>query len=177
MSKPMDCELFKAVDGYDGKYLVGNNGTIISTEFRNNIANRQRFKELKPSDNGRGYKIVFLRKDGKRKRHYVHRLVADAFLPKRDGGCVVNHKDRNKWNNASNNLEWCTQAENVRYSAENMRHPKSRCKKTVTGHKYIGIHLSHGKQHYRVHIRSCGVCKLFDDLNSAIAYRDEVLNG
>ena len=173
-------ELFKEIDGFGGRYLIGSMGTVISTEFRNNITSKPRVKVIKTTDNGNGYKIVFLYDRGKRKRHYVHRLVADAFLPKKDGGCVVNHKDRNKGNNASNNLEWCTQAENVRFSSDNMRHPKTRCKKTVTGHKYIGKHLSHGKPYYRVQIKSIGahgVCKMFKDLDSAIAYRNEVLNG
>lgn len=172
-------ELFKEIDGYGGKYLIGNKGTVISTEFRNNITSKERVMEMKPTDNGNGYKIVFLRDRGKRKRYYVHRLVADAFLQKTKGKDVINHKDMNRGNNAADNLEWCTQAENVRYSSHKMKHPKSRCKRTVTGHKYIGIHLSHGKPYYRVQIKNVGgreVCRMFKDLDSAIAYRNEVLN-
>lgn len=173
-------ELFKEIEGYGGKYLIGSMGTIISTEFRNNITSKERVKEMKPTDNGNGYKIVFLRDHGKRKRHYVHRLVADAFLPKPKEKNIINHKDMDKGNNAVNNLEWCTQAENVRYSSHKMKRQKSSCKRTVTGHKYIGIHLSHGKPYYRVQIKNVGghgVSRMFKDLDSAIAYRNEVLNG
>lgn len=173
-------ELFKEIEGYDGRYLIGSKGTVISMEFRNNIASKPRVMVMKPTGNGNGYQIVFLGNNGKRERHYVHRLVAEAFLPKTDGKDIVNHKDWNKRNNAVENLEWCTQKENIRHSADRMRHPKSKCKKTATGHKYIGIHLSHGKPYYRVQIKNVGgreVSRLFKDLDSAIAYRNEVLNG
>lgn len=59
-----------------------------------------------------GYKTVGLYKDGKCKRVKVHRLVADAFIPKGKGRDCVNHKDGNKWNNSVGNLEWCTRKEN-----------------------------------------------------------------
>lgn len=172
-------ELFKEIEGYDGKYLIGSMGTVISTEFRNNITSKGRVKEMKPTDNGNGYKIVFLWDHGKRKRHYVHRLVADAFLPKPKDKNIINHKDMDKGNNAVNNLEWCTQAENVRYSSHNMRHPRSRCKKTATGYKYIGVYLSHGKPYYRVQFKNVfgkTASKLFKNLDEAIAYRNGVLN-
>lgn len=65
-----------------------------------------------------GYKTVGLYKDGKCKRIKVHRLVADAFIPKTDGKDCVNHKDGNKWNNSVSNLEWCTRKENSIHASE-----------------------------------------------------------
>lgn len=171
-------ELFKEIEGYDGRYLIGSKGTVISMEFRNNIASKPRTMVMNPTDNGNGYQIVFLGNNGKRERHYVHRLVAKAFLPKADGKDVVNHKDWNKRNNAVENLEWCTQKENIKHSADRMRHPKAKCKPTSTGHKYI--HVSTNGEKYRLLIRQRGkriIYKTFDDLESAIAKRDEVLNG
>ena len=53
--------------------------------------------------------------DGK---HYkVHRLVADAFIPNPNNYSQVNHKDENPLNNCVDNLEWCTNQYNAKYSA------------------------------------------------------------
>lgn len=169
-------ENFKEINGFNGKYLIGDHGTVVSTEFRNNITTKKRHKKIKATDNGNGYQIVFLGNNGKRERHYVHRLVAEAFLPKAEGKDVVNHKDWNKRNNAVENLEWCTQKENIKHSADRMRHPKAKCKPTSTGHKYISIYRSRGKQYYRLQIKSMKVCKLFAELDDALLYRKEVLN-
>ncbi len=45
---------------------------------------------------------------------YVHRLIADAFLTRTNECDVVDHLDCDPANNAVYNLEWVTQAENVR---------------------------------------------------------------
>ncbi len=50
--------------------------------------------------------------------HYSHRLVAEAFCPKKEGADVVNHIDFDKTNNRSDNLEWVTQQENVQHTAK-----------------------------------------------------------
>ncbi len=165
-------EKFKEINGYGGKYLIGDRGTVISTEFRNNKIAKQRNKVIKPTDNGNGYKIVFLRKTGIRKRFYVHRLVAEHFLEMAEGCVVINHKDHDKSNNSVDNLEWCTQKENVACSADRMRHEKSVSRKTNTGEKYI----RERKGRFRVVIK--GRCdKSFKALPEAVKYRNEVLNG
>lgn len=76
-------------------------------------------KALKQSVDIDGYKTIGLYKDGSCKRIKVHRLVANAFLPKADGKTCVNHKDGNKWNNSRNNLEWCTRSENSSHASKN----------------------------------------------------------
>ena len=57
-------------------------------------------------------------KNGKAKKHYVHRLVAKAFIPNPENKPNINHKDCNVKNNCVDNLEWCTQSENVRYAVK-----------------------------------------------------------
>ena len=64
----------------------------------------------------------FLSKDGylrtqfHRKTCTVHRVIANAFLPKIEGKDFVNHIDGDKTNNKVSNLEWCTREENIRHA-------------------------------------------------------------
>jgi hypothetical protein len=59
-----------------------------------------------------GYSRVYIINNEGRKGHLVHRLVAETFIPNPDGKPQVNHKDKNRKNNNSENLEWVTQVEN-----------------------------------------------------------------
>ncbi len=61
-----------------------------------------------------GYKICTI--DGKYK--YVHRLVAEAFVPNPFSYKIVNHLDNNGLNNNMDNLEWCTPKQNTIHSVE-----------------------------------------------------------
>ncbi len=69
---------------------------------------------------GRGqiYKMLSYKQDGKWKNEFVHRLVAKAFVPNPNQYNVVHHKDGNPTNNHYENLEWCTQKENMAYAYE-----------------------------------------------------------
>lgn len=59
-----------------------------------------------------GYWSVQLSEKGNKKRFYLHRLVALAFLENKENKETVNHKDGNLDNNSLENLEWATQKEN-----------------------------------------------------------------
>ena len=76
------------------------------------VRNIKKNRELKPSRNLGGYCFVNI----KGKSVYIHRLVAEMFIPKIDGKSCVNHKDGNKSNNAVENLEWCTYSENMAHA-------------------------------------------------------------
>lgn len=102
-------EEWKDIYGYEGLYQVSNLGRVKSLprDTKNQYAFQERI--LKPSIDKDGYEIVGFGK----KLHKVHRLVANAFIPKISGKEIINHKDGNKRNNYVNNLEWCTTQENI----------------------------------------------------------------
>lgn len=99
-----DREIWREVSGYAGIYSVSDHGRV-----RNNLTS----KILRQRLGKNGYKTVFLYSNKKRKCIYVHRLVAEAFLPNTGNKCCVNHKDGNKTVNALSNLEWVTHTENM----------------------------------------------------------------
>lgn len=164
-------ETFVDISGYENLYQISDKGTVRSLSFRNNQTKKQRIKTISPFDNGKGYLTVILSTNGKRKRFYVHRLVAAAFLPYEKGKDIVNHKDHNTYNNDVNNLEWCTQKENVRYSADRMRHEKAKYKISNTGEKYIRKY----NDVYRVCIKSKGICRQFKTFDEAIEFKKRVM--
>lgn len=63
-------------------------------------------KQLKGSNNHKGYKYIQIQYNGIRKNYFIHRLVAEAFIGKRPEDKVVNHKDNNIHNNNVRNLEY-----------------------------------------------------------------------
>ena len=82
---------------------------------------------MQSTDNGNGYKLIGLRKPKhKKKNFYVHRLVAEAFIPNPQNYTYINHKDYDRGNNNVDNLEWCTQSYNNKYSGINHHHPNSK---------------------------------------------------
>lgn len=79
------------------------------------IRNGSTGRVLRPSRSGYGYVHVKLGRQGCTK---VHRAVAAAFIGPRPPGMQINHRDRNKQNNAVENLEYVTRAENMRHASE-----------------------------------------------------------
>lgn len=99
-------EEWKAVVGFEGKYVVSNLGRVKS------IGKKTRYAILSVTVHKQGYLRVGLNKDDSHKAYLVHRLVAEAFISNPQNKRTVNHIDGNKANNHVSNLEWCTQQEN-----------------------------------------------------------------
>ena len=107
----MKTEIWKDVLGYEGLYQVSNLGQVKSLNYRHTG------KEaiLKPGLGGTGYYGVILCKNGKKKRFSVHRLVVMAFIGPIPKGMVVNHISECQTDNRLENLEICTQKENINH--------------------------------------------------------------
>lgn len=102
--KPITCE--------DGRYMISSHGRV---------QNVQTGRILKPYV---GDKAGHLRVDLTNSRHYVHVLVAEAFIGPRPPGQEVCHGDNNPTNNYVENLRWDTRSQNV----IDLRADKTKCK-------------------------------------------------
>lgn len=69
---------------------------------------------LRPYVSKSGYLVISIKRDGRRRKFLVHRLVAEAFQQGFSDDLTVDHLDGNKLNNAACNLEWVSREENSR---------------------------------------------------------------
>lgn len=98
-------EIWKDIVGFEGIYKVSNTRKVMNS--KGNILARKH--------NNRDYAQICLSKDGKLHYWLLHRLVATHFIDNPEGLPQVNHKDENKENNCSDNLEWCDNMYNRHY--------------------------------------------------------------
>ena len=105
-------EEWKDIQGFEGYYQVSNMGRVKSLNYKRT----GKEKIMKGVDDGRGYLILTLYREGKGKTCKIHKLVAQAFLENPKGYNEVNHKDENKYNNCADNLEFCSRQYNIEYS-------------------------------------------------------------
>ena len=132
------CEEWRTIKDYEGLYEISNMGRVKSLPkcaFTSNpyFTGYRHTKEkiLKGGTTKLGYKTVTLRKNGKGKFIYIHRLVAEAFIPNPNDLPEVNHKDENPANNCVDNLEWCTHIYNGNYGTV-----KKRCGNSCNNFKH-----------------------------------------
>ena len=115
-------EAWLNVVGYEGLYEVSCLGNI-----RNAITKQI----LKPATCYGYRKATLYDYNLKRHNHRVARLVAQAFIPNVNSLPEINHKDKNRANDAVSNLEWCTHQYNAEYSGKKVE--------VFSDHKHYGI--------------------------------------
>lgn len=101
-------EIWKDVVGYEGLYQVSNYGRVKSLNY--NRTGQERI--MSPRHTKNGYLELLLYKDGKRKQHQTHRLVAKAFIPNPDNKPYLDHINTIRTDNRTDNLRWVTHKEN-----------------------------------------------------------------
>jgi hypothetical protein len=112
----LDGEVFVPVKDTCDNYFVSNKGRVY-------IVSKNRITKV--NDNGAGYKTTCIYIKGSDRStnssRYIHRLVAEHFIPNPDGKKFVNHIDHDRSNNCVDNLEWCTAKENTAHGISHGR--------------------------------------------------------
>ena len=124
----------RIIEIYGARISVYSDGSVWN--HRGN-KNKRRFGDT--SD--KGYKRIIVRENDKMHTVFVHKLVALAYIPNPDNKPQINHKNGNKTDNRPENLEWCTNRENL-YHKANVLHSFSAMTPVIcveTGERYETI--------------------------------------
>ena len=160
-------EKWKPIRGFHGWYEVSNLGRVRSPEGRvtggrqsQHRVWRERILKQKPriraGCHNRYDLYVSLRKNGMSRNYLVSRIVAKEFCKGFKPGMTVNHKDGDPTNNRADNLEWLTNAENVRHAIRNGY---------VTGYRHCSLIFPDGTVKHYISLahasRDIGRCRTY----------------
>lgn len=119
-------EVWKDIEGYEGIYKISNLGRVKRIKFAHGTPGGKivwihKEKILSPKTDKKGYLFVRLGNGTKQSKNFrIARLVANTFLGKQPfEKAQVDHIDRNRRNNAVENLRWVSNSENCRNKTNN----------------------------------------------------------
>ena len=138
------------IEGYEGLYKINDAGEVINVKTGATKAYKLNI----------GYKTVQLWKENKGINHYIHRLLAKAFIPNPENKDCVDHIDGNRLNNDLSNLRWATKQENARNTGK----PKN----NTSGYKGVSFNKHSGKYTIKIHVGG------FDSAEEASALYEEI---
>lgn len=124
-------EIWKPVKDFEKYYMISNKGNLKSIIKRQYSFKDKKIIETKEEKylkltNDRVYEKIILSLNGKRYLKYIHRLVAEAFIPNPNNYKEVNHIDSDPSNNCVENLEWCDRKYNLNYMIKHQEEIKER---------------------------------------------------
>lgn len=122
--------MWKDIIGYENHYQVNELGQIRTLKDSPTCKAGTVLKSQTNHKNGYVYQMLY--KDGKQKLFRLHRLVAIAFLPNPYNYKQINHINGDKTDNRVENLEWCSQEQNMLHAYKTgLEKPSEKQKKAI----------------------------------------------
>lgn len=122
-------------------YFISKEG-VLYTRWKRGAILGDDYREMKLYTRSNGYKqaVLKIRTQGKLRRVYIHRLVAEVYIPNPNNLPCVCHKDNIRSHNDVNNLYWGTYKDNTQQALKDgrLKGPKHKSLKFIV---FSDLHL------------------------------------
>jgi hypothetical protein len=155
--KKIEDEVWKELPGSDNRYMISNYGRIKSFVYDKTKGKLMRFSQIK------GFYTINMRLHGVQKTYLVHKLTAEAFVPKASEKCThVVHLDWNVKNNYFKNLDWVTREASYERVSNYLREKnKNNPNKVITFSKLKAEDVKHIKAMLQRGVKQNLIAKMF----------------